>query len=52
MQEEPEMAEVVVNDGSIFLSDDGLPLQLSTASENLDMRKLGRDEEEPLILRK
>ena len=51
MEEDPEMAEVVINDGSIFISEDGLPLKLKVKKDQAKSREL-REEEEPLILMK
>ena len=50
MEEEPEVAEVTINEGSIFISEAGLPLEMSDVSSS--PRRLAPKVEQPLLLRK
>ena len=38
MEEEPEELEVIIRDGSIFLSNDGLPLKLANKSNLRELK--------------
>ena len=58
MEEEPEFIEVVINDGTIFMSEEGLPLDIAKSNNtNRLLAKTKRIElvsesQSPLILRK
>jgi len=52
MEEEADVAEVVINNSTILFSERGLPLDFEASRAQANSRSLASGDQEPLILRK